>query len=208
MKQFISFVGIFAGAAVAFFALLFNPLEPDSLPQTGAEIYDWTPLEFHGVELNEVSLLGLPLKRTGRPFAGEEIEYTNASIIVLRDPDGVATALATRFVTLDNGSDLLGANLAVNTYTNIFWPNRGSLLMHGYENRWSIMRSRMMLATGNAEKDHWLVSTNPRNGNRSGILAGSGAVEGVGGNYSEVLKPNPSGDGTFVGRFSLEPTRK
>jgi hypothetical protein len=208
MRQIISLIGFFAGVAVAFLVLLFNPLEPAPVPQTGAEIYDWSPLEFHGAELDEVSLLGLPLRRSGSPFAAAEIEHANASIIVLRDPDGEAIALATRFVTLDDRSDLLGANLAVNTYTNIFWPNRGSLLLHGHENRWPIMRSRVMLATGNVAKEYWLVSTNPRDGDRSGILGGSGALEGVEGSYSEVLRPNPSGDGTFIGRLSFEPTIK
>ncbi len=205
MRLLISLVGFFAGCVAAILALMFNPLEPAPMPQAGAKIYDWTPLEFHGAELDEVALLGLPFKRSGRPFVSAGIKNANASIVVLRNTDGEAVALATRLVATDNRSDLLGASLVVRSYTNIFWPNRGSILMHGFENRWSIMRSRVMGATGDDAKEFWLVSTNPRNAGLSGILGGSGVLEGAGGRYSEVLKPNSSGDGIFIGRLSLEP---
>jgi hypothetical protein len=206
MRLIISLIGFFAGSAVALSALLFNPLEPVPIPQAGAKIYDWSPLEFHGAELDEVTLLGLPLRQSGSPFVADEIGLANASIIVLRDPDGEAVALATRLVSMDDASDLLGADLAVNAYTNIFWPNRGSLMMYGRENRWSVMRSRIMQATGNTAANSWLVSTDRRDGSVSGILGGSGAVESTGGRYSERLQPNPSGDGTFTGSLSLEPS--
>lgn len=206
MRLIIALIGFFAGGTVALLGLLFNPLEPLPLPQAGAEVYDWRPLEFHGAELDEVALLSLPLKISGQPFAAGSIAEANAAIIVLRDPSGEAVALATRLASSNGTGDLLKAVLPVHSYTNIFWPNRGSLLMYGYENRWSVLRSHALLATGNQAGKKWLVTNQRADGALSGIMGGSGALEGTGGIYSEMLQPNPSGDGTFIGRLSLEPS--
>ena len=50
----------------------------------------------------------------------------------------------------------------------------------------------------------WAVSMPPSDDSLSGIIGGSGAFESMGGTYTEILKPNPKGDGTFVGQIALE----
>ena len=98
----------------------------------------------------------------------------------------------------------LSADLGVNTYTTVFWPNRGSLLLYGYENRWPIIRDNILSGFGRSVEDFWLVSAQRRDGSQTGVFGGSGAMEGMGGRYSETLQPNPAGDGTFTGQVSLE----
>jgi hypothetical protein len=202
MRLIISIIGLFAGMGLGFSALLFNPLEQSPVALTKTEVYDLSPLEFHGVALDDVMLLNIPLEGSGTPFAAENMTHSNASIVVLRGANGEAVALGTRLVMAGDDSDLLGANLAVQTYTNIFWPNRGSLMMHGLENRWSVLRSHVLEGDGSATS--WPVSIAPDAVAKTGILGGSGALESIGGSYSEELQLNPAGDGTFVGRISLE----
>ena len=202
MHLFISLIGLLAGMALGFAALLFNPLEKPPVALTETEVYDLSPLEFHGAALDDVMLLNIPLAGSGSPFAAENMTHANASIVVLRGANGEAVALGTRLVMAGDDSDLLGANLAVQTYTNIFWPNRGSLMMHGLENRWSVLRSHVLEGAGSTTS--WPVSIGPGTVEKIGILGGSGALQSIGGSYSEELRLNPVGDGTFVGRISLE----
>lgn len=202
MHLIISLIGLIAGMALGFAALLFNPLEQPPVALTETEVYDLSPLEFHGAALDDVMLLNIPLAGSGSPFAAENMTHSNASIVVLRGANGEAVALGTRLVMAGDDSDLLGAKLAVQTYTNIFWPNRGSLMMHGLENRWPVLRSHVLEGAGSTAS--WPVSIGPGTVEKIGILGGSGDLESIGGSYSEELRLNPVGDGTFVGRISLE----
>lgn len=205
MKKLITFMGLLCGCVAALAVLLFNPLGPVVIHAgLGADTYDWSALEFHGAELDAVTMLGLPLQVSGQPFTATGVESANASIVVLHDPDGKAVALATRLVALDETGDLLHGDLGVNAYTNIFWPNRGSLLLYGYENRWPVIRGNVMSILGQAAEASWLVSAARRDGRPSGVVGGSGLQEGVGGRYSETLHLSSADDGTFAGRLSLE----
>jgi len=205
MNRLITFMGLVCGCVATLAALLFNPLGPVVINAgIGADTYDWSALEFHGVEFDEATLLGLPLRASGQAFTAAGIESANASIMVLRGSDGEPAALVTRLVALDETGNLLRGDLGVNTYTNIYWPNRGSLLLYGYENRWPVIRGNVMGALGQSSESSWLVSALRRDGELSGVVGGSGVLERVGGRYSETLHPNPAGDGTFEGRISLE----
>jgi hypothetical protein len=205
LKKLIAFLGLVCGALTAIAALLINPIGPVPIGGgMGTNTYAWSALEFHGAELDEVTLLGLPLRTTGRAFDAEGIAAANASILVLRGADGKAAALATRLVALDEAGELLNADVGVNTFTSIFWPNRGSLLLYGYENRWPLIRDNVLGGFGKTPEDFWLVSAQRRDGAPTGVVGGSGAMEGMGGRYSETLQPNSSGDGTYTGKLSLE----
>ncbi|MGI9292128.1 MAG: hypothetical protein ACR2QG_12740 [Gammaproteobacteria bacterium] len=205
MRMLIAIIGFCAGCAAALAALLLNPLAQPVQSMNGSETYDLSPLEFHGAELNDVLLLNLPVKTSGIPFAAENMTHSNASIVVLRNTDGEAVALGTRLVMAGDDSDLLSAQLNAQAYTNIFWPNRGSIMMFGRENRWAVLQSYVLEGKGNADST-WEVSVMPMDGSLSGIIGGSGAFESIGGTYTEILKPNPRGDGTFVGKIALEKT--
>jgi hypothetical protein len=204
MRLLISILGMVSGFALGLVALLLNPLEPVSMQLADNEVYDMSPLEFHGAELDDVVLMNIPLRVSGTPFVADNMTHANGSIVVLRNSGGEAVALGTRLVMAGDDSDLLGAKLSVQTYTNIFWPNRGSLMMYGQENRWPVLRSHVLPGGANTDDESWSVSVAPVDGSQTGIIGGSGALESIGGRYSEVLRLNPSGDGTFVGQVSLE----
>jgi hypothetical protein len=204
MRLLISILGMASGFAVVIVALLLNPLAPVSMQLADTEVYDLSPLEFHGAELDDVMLMNLPLRASGTPFAADNMTHSNGSIVVLKDSSGKAVALGTRLVMAGDDSDLLGARLSVQTYTNIFWPNRGSFIMYGQENRWPVLRSHILPGGANGDDESWSVSVAPVDGSQTGMIGGSGALESIGGRYSEGLQLNPSGDGTFVGQVSLE----
>lgn len=202
MRLLFALIGFFAGAALTVYGVLNNPLARPALSQSGVELYDLSPLEFHGAELDYVMLLNLPLTTAGTPFAASNMKHSNASIVVLRNLQGEAVAMGTRLVTAGDDSDLLDGKLSVQTYTNIFWPNSGSLMMHGLENRWAMLSEEAAGEEASSDSS-WTVSVKPPAGAVGGILGGSGKLEAVGGTYTEVLQPNPSGDGTFVSQIGL-----
>jgi hypothetical protein len=208
MNKLIAFTGLVCGSLTAIAALLLNPVGPVPIGGgTGSNTYAWSALEFHGAELDEVSMLGLPLRKSGNnqfDANAKGVATANASVLVLRGADGEAAALATRLVSLDEKGDLLSADLGVNSFTSIFWPNRGSLQLYGYENRWPVIRDNVLGAFGRSPENSWLVSAQRRDSALTGVVGGSGAMEGMGGRYSETLQPNPAGDGTFTGQLSLE----
>ena len=123
MKLLIGLTGFALGAVVVIAGLLFNPLSPKAvLTGSAASTYATSILEFHGVELDEVALLGLPLQTAGNPQPAQSLAASNATVMVLRGSGGEAIGLATRLVTLDEESDLLRGELGTETYTNIFFP--------------------------------------------------------------------------------------
>ena len=108
MKKLIAFLGLLCGSLVAIAALLLNPIGPVPIGGgMGSNTYAWSALEFHGAELDEVALLGLPLQTSGgQAFNADGVATANASILVLRGADGEAAALATRLVAMDETGEL------------------------------------------------------------------------------------------------------
>ena len=205
MKLLIALSGLVAGIFVGLSVLLFNPLSPPAtLPSSGIAPYELAPLEFHGAELDHVALLGLPGSPAGVEFAADSIATANASVIVLSTSGGDAIALATRLSSADRNSDLLRGDVGSETYTNIFFPNRGSLFLSGRENRWPIIRSGTLRLLGQPGELVWPVTTRTGSGAPSGIVGGSGALESTGGRYAESLQLSPVGDGTFNSEIVLE----
>ena len=204
MRLLIAVLGLAAGSAVTLAGLLFNPLSPGAMTGgDGNAAYDWTPLEFHGVELNAVSLLGLPLRPAGKPLVSQSLGTANIAVIVLRNSVGEAAGLATRISALDKQSDLLSADLGVSTYTNVFMPNRGSLFLVGQENRWPVVRSNVMSALGQPAVAQWAVTTRLRDGSPSSVVGSSGELETLSGRYVERLQPGNADNGVFSGQIEL-----
>jgi len=205
MRLLIALTGLLAGAAVAVAALLFNPLSPSPvIGGAGKNVYDWSPLEFHGAELNAIGMLGLPLPRAGKPLVEGSVATANAAIIVLRDAAGEAAGLATRLVALDEQGQILQGDLGVNAYTNIFFPNRGSMLLVGHENRWPVVRSNVMAALGQPAMEVWPVTTQNPDGSPSRLIGGSGELETIRGRYTESLRPGADNDGVLNGQIELD----
>jgi hypothetical protein len=197
--------GLLCGMVVALIALLFNPLTPRPvIPGTESSTYKASPLEFHGVELDEVGLLGLPFEPVGVPQAADSLAASNASILVLRGAGGEEIGVATRIVTLDGASNILLGDLGTETYTNIFFPNSGSLFLHGHESRWALVRSNVLGGRGERAVVSWPVTTKRRDNAPSGVVGGSGVFEGVGGRYVEMLQPGNAFGGVLESQISLD----
>ena len=148
MGPFVSTLGFLAGVAGAIALLLNNPMKSSQVGITDAQAaYSWQSLEFHGAAINPVRLLNLPgVQHTG-VLAGDAIEAANVAVIVVRDPAGQPAALGTRIEYQDKHPDLTRSNVGVASFTSMMWPNYGSLLLHGYENRWPLVRSWSLLST-------------------------------------------------------------
>jgi hypothetical protein len=205
MNKLIMILGFCCGCMTVLAATLFNPTGPAPLAASeGAEMYEVRALEFHGAELDAVRMLGLPLPTVKQPFQAAGIAGANASIVVLSDAGGEPFALAARLVAQDDDGAILDGDLGVNTYINIFLPNRGSLLLHGYENRWPIVRDGILSALGQTEVENWQVSSMRTDGVATGVAGGSGVFERAGGRFSETLQLSPADDETFISQLALE----
>jgi hypothetical protein len=208
VKKLIAFTGLLSGVAAAIVALMLNPLgSNDSVLQVGPEIYDWQVLEFAGNSLGAVDVLGLPVPGRSRS-ADEKLRNASAAIFLLTDPNGQPRALATRLSGMASSNNMLQGHIGVDTFTNIFWPNRGSVQMHGYENRWPLVRDQFMrLVTQKApagDMSGYVVSATPLTEQVTGIVGGSGDFAATGGRYGELLVPDSESPSGFKGLLVLD----
>ena len=192
MKRLTMLLGFLCGILAVLFLLLKNPLAATGNDAGFASAaYRWTALEFAGNPFTPVRVLGVPAGLIPGSVAAEEFDYGNASILLLQDEQGQPVALATRLSGVGKGGSLLQGNAGIDTYTNIFWPNRGSVLMYGYENRWPVIASQALAMLGQSadgqQPGNYMVSANPPNGASAGIVGGSGLMMAVGGTYQEQL---------------------
>jgi hypothetical protein len=205
MRLLISIVGLLAGAIAGLGLLLVNPLQPPQVSVADFDnVYDWRALEFHGAVFGTPRLMNLPVGRHGEAFVAEGIASSNVSLLLMGDKNGHPAALATRIVILNAKGDLLSSDVGVSTYTNIIWPNYGSLFLHGDENRWGLIRNDALTLLG--ESNYQPVSTFPVSSltkDRS-VAGGSGGFAGVGGHYAEELTGDPANPDRYAGRIALE----
>lgn len=203
MNRLVVLLGLLCGFLVGVALLVLNPWTPaPSVAGARANTYAWAPLESYGVRLDEAALLNLPFGDATE--LGSNLATANAAIIVLRGSGGEAVALGTRLTAVDEASDLLAGDVGIATYTNLYWPNRGSVLLHGRENRWPVIRSSVSELAGREAPVAWAVTTPRLDGSPSGAVGGSGTLESVGGRYTETLKLSSSGDGSYAGEIALE----
>jgi hypothetical protein len=136
MNRLLGITGFICGIAAGLLMLLNNPLSRADYPVAAdSEAYGWRSLEFFGVAFTPAEFLGLTDGSIKRSLGAKEVKLTSASIILLQDEAGQPAALATRLTAINKSSDAYAENLGVDTYTNIFWANAGSILMHGYDSR-------------------------------------------------------------------------
>ena len=204
MKRLVIISGLFSGVLVTLIVLLNNPVSSAGLSgAAGKNAYHWNVLEFAGNNYSPTGLLGLRGDTGGSSLGAEEVSLANASILLLQDSSGQPVAIATRLSSVSKGGDILTGDVGTETYTNIFWPNRGSVFMQGYENRWPLIRDELLSVFGSSEQTEFPVSAAGNDVAETGIVGGSGQLVGVGGSYSETLRPDPNKPGHYAGMISL-----
>jgi hypothetical protein len=204
MKRLVIISGLLSGMFVTLVFLLNNPVSSAGLSgAAGKNAYYWNVLEFAGNNFSPAGLLGLRGDNGGSSLGAEEVALANASILLLQDSSGQPVAIATRLSSVSKGGDILSGNVGTETYTNIVWPNRGSVFMQGYENRWPLIRDDLLSVFGPSEDAEYAVSAAANDRADTGIVGGSGQLVGVGGSYSETLRPDPDKPGHYAGMISL-----
>ena len=209
MRRLVGIIGFLCGIGVGLFVLLNNPLSPPafSVDET-SDTYQWRALEFFGISFTPAELLGISSGSTNRSLGAKEVKLASASIVLLLDESGQPAALATRLTAINKSPDMFTEQVGVDTYTNIFWANAGSILMHGYENRWPLVRTNMLAALGNSGEvianNSFAVSAVPPDEELTGIVGGSGLFSGIGGRYSETIWRDPEQSDLYAGAISLD----
>jgi len=202
-----AFFGFLCGIGGALLLLLHNPIIPpgEDVP-TGSRLYRWSVLEYFGVSYTAADALGLSDSGGSRSLGVPEIELAGASILLLRDSAGQPVGLATRVTVMNDNWNLLGGSVGVDAYTNIFWPNRGSLFLQGYENRWPVMSGEALVELNQATMppNGYLVSAAHPDEQTMGFAGGSGQLAGISGRYSERLKLDPDNSGLYMGTLWFE----
>lgn len=203
MKRLIAISGFLTGVLVTLVMLLNNPLTSAGLSgAAGSGAYYWNVLEFAGNEYAPAGLMGFTQGSGLQSMGAEEVALANASIMLLQDAAGQPLALATRLSSISKGGSVLYGNVGTESYTNIFWPNRGSVFLQGHENRWPLIRNRIVGLFSSPDQAEFAVSS--RADSEVGIVGGSGQLIGQGGLYSETLREDPQNPGQYVGSISLE----
>jgi hypothetical protein len=204
MKFLITLSGFLAGVAAVFALLINNPMQSPALPVSPDNAYSWQALEFHGGGFDASRLMHIPLGQSKEAFVAEGIDTANAAVLILRDGNNQPAALAIRLEALHKKNDLLRSQVGVSTYTNIIWPNYGSVFTHGYENRWPIIRDQALSLVGGDEyqpASEFAVSV--VDGERT-VTGGSGAFTAIGGRFTEELYVDPEQADRYAGRLELE----
>lgn len=204
MKGFSIILGLVAGAVGAVVLLLNNPLQP-SQPSISrnASVYNWRSPEFHGASFGTAGLTRIPVGPRSEPFAAAGIATANAAVLILTDTDGQPAALATRITVLGETQDPLRSDVGVASYTNIIWPNYGSLFLRSEENRWALIRDTVLQVAG-------IPDTRGEGGFRVSrltgirdVIGGSGAFAKIGGRYAEELRWDSENPERLAGTISL-----
>jgi len=208
MRRLAGIIGFLCGIGAGLFVLLNNPLSPPAY--SAGEIsatYQWRSLEFFGISFTPAELLGISSGSPNRSLGAKEVELSSASIILLQDESGQPAALATRLTAMNKSPDFFAEQVGVDTYTNIFWANAGSVLMHGYENRWPLVRDNVVALFDESGEvtgvGKFTVSAARPDKEITGIVGGSGVFSGIGGRYSETIWRDPEQPDLYAGAISL-----
>jgi hypothetical protein len=205
MKKLIALTGFFAGIVIALVFLLQSPFSPQllNLP-AGSNTLQWQPLEFAGNPFAPAGLMGLPAGSATIPIGASQVALANASIMLLLDGTGQPVALATRLASRRKGGNLLMGNVGIDTFTNVFWPNRGSVMMHGYQDRTAMLRASVLGRNPVSSDRAVTVSAIPPTEIAQGVVGGSGAFVSSSGRFSETLWESPQQPGLYTGTVTIE----
>ena len=209
MKRLIVIIGFLCGIGAGVLMILNNPLSsPGFSVASKSDAYQWRALEFFGIAFTPTELLGVSKGSINRSLGAKEVVLTSASVILLQDEAGRPAALATRLTAMNKSPDIFTKNVGVDTYTNIFWANAGSVLMHGYENRWPLVRSHFVASSNGVDEEtgrlNFPVSAERPDKEPAGIVGGSGLFSAIGGRYSETIWQDPEQPGLYAGSVSLD----
>lgn len=205
MKKLVAISGFLTGVAIALLFLLQSPFGPQLLAlRADPSTLQWQTLEFAGNPFTPAGLLGLPAGSAIVPIGAPQVKLANASIMLLFDAAGQPVALATRLASRRKGGNLLMGNIGIDTYTNVFWPNRGSVMLHGYEDRTLMLRAG---ALGNSpvspDKALTVSAVAPADAAK-GVVGGSGTLVSTTGQFSETLWQSPQQPGYYSGTVTFE----
>jgi len=205
VKKLVAITGFLGGVAIALMVLLYSPFSPHLLAlRSGPNTLQWQTLEFAGNPFTPAGLLGLPAGSAIVPIGATQVALANASVMLLFDAAGRPAALATRLASRRKGGNLLMGNIGIDTYTNVFWPNHGSVLMHGYEDRTPMLRASIL---GNSpvspDKAVTVSAVAPADAAR-GVVGGSGALGSATGRFSETIWHSPEQPGYYSGTITFE----
>jgi len=207
MKKLVALFGFCGGWVIALSLLLRSPLEPQTLTLPSATtVLQWQTLEFAGNPFTPSGLLGLPAGSGIVPIGASQVELANATIMLLFDETGQPVALATQLASRRKGGNLLLGNVGIDTYTNVLWPNRGSVMMHGYEDRTPMLRASALGDTATSAEDADIVSAVAPVDPAGGVVGGSGALIASGGSFSESLWKSAEQPGVYTGTLTIELT--
>lgn len=204
MRALATIIGFFAGVAAALTLLINNPLQSALLPVSAANAYGWRALEIHGARFDANRLMNLPIGQRNEAFIADGIETANAAVLILSDVNGQPAALAVRLMALNEKDALLHAEVGVSTYMNVIWPNYGSIFLHGDENRWPIIRDRVLELIGRGHYQRAGVFSVSTVGGDHTVAGGSGAFAGIGGRYTEELYVDTEQVDRYAGRLELK----
>jgi hypothetical protein len=202
MRLLVALIGLCCGAFAGVYALLNNPLTAAAEPVAGiaGESYQWQVLEAVGNGFGPAELLGLPLANPDRPLGADALESASAAVMLLTDEQNQPRALATRLSVFSSDGSLTEGRVGIETFTNIFWPNAGSIFLHGYENRWPVIRAAAEASSAGSMQ----FSAFSPGGDPGAIVGGSGLHEGASGRFSETFWADPSHPDTLAGHLVLE----
>jgi hypothetical protein len=172
--------------------------------QSGPGTLQWQTLEFAGNPFTPSGLLGLPAGAAIVPIGASQVELANVSVMLLFDAAGQPVALATRLASRRKGGNLLMGNIGIDTYTNVFWPNHGSVLMHGYEDRAPMLRAGILGNSPVSPDKAFTVSAVAPTDAARGVVGGSGALGTATGRFSEAIWQSPQQPGYYSGMITLE----
>ncbi len=200
MRLLIALMGLIGGAFAGIYGVLHNPLTAAEEPVAGiaGDSYRWQVLEAAGNGFGPAELFGLPV--AGRPLGAAALDSASAAIVLLTDEQDQPRALATRLAVYSSDSSLTAGHVGVETFTNVFWPNAGSVFLHGYENRWPVIRAAADMDSAGLVK---LTAVGPGI-DPGAIIGGSGLYEGAGGRFSETVWADPARPETSAGQLVLE----
>jgi hypothetical protein len=184
-------LGMLAGMLAGILIVIFNPFAGGTLLRSvpEAKFHSYTTGDVYGMHRSVDSILNLAWLLQGPgDFSEPAIRNTTASVLVLRDYTGSPVAFATRLSSVARNDNMLLGSLKMRTYSNVFWPNEGSVYMQAEETRRPMFRDGLVsFLTGgelSANAESYVLTIDS---DRNQIVGLSGELADVSGAYSEVL---------------------
>jgi hypothetical protein len=212
VRLFVALLGLISGMFVSVLLLLYVSWQrPEPLRDiaTETEIFNsFTSQEIHGVSLGPAAQLNVAwLFGSGVGFSDDAIRNSTAAVVVLRDTAGKPVALATKLSAYAGDSNLLQRRVGMDSYWNIFWPNRGSIFLAGYEDRWPMLSDSLvsqLSGSGLYPQDSYVLSVDDRLRADSMVIGSNGLFENVHGQFRETVTTPRNSDELLQGSLQIQ----